>query len=99
MPLYYYREVFLVAVNCTAIMGATLSSHTESANEKGGKLDLSEGDGELMLEISRYVDTLCNDHPNEALVPFKRPFVWKSSLFFSNFNSLSENENENYVVR
>ena len=79
-------------------MGATLSSRTEwtSASEKGGKLDFSKADGELLLEILKHVETLCRDYPREASVQFKRPFLWKSSLVFSQFNSLSNND---YIVR
>lgn len=79
-------------------MGATLSSRTEwtSASEKGGKLDFSKANEELLMEILTNVETLSRDNPREASVLFKRPFAWNSSLALSHFDSLSQNEN--YVV-
>ncbi len=80
-------------------MGATLSSRAEwtSASDKGGKLDFSKANEALLLEILKYVETLCNDHPREAIVIFKRPFVWKTSLSFNQFDQLTFNEN--YIFR
>ena len=76
-------------------MGATLSSRAEwtSANEKGGKLDFSKTNESLLLETLKYVQALCKDHPREACVVFKRPFVWKSSLSLPGFDNLKQDEN------
>lgn len=73
-----------------AAMGATLSCRAEwtSASDKGGKLDFSKSNEALLLEILKYVEDLCRDHPREADVIFKRPFAWKTSLSLSNFESL-----------
>lgn len=82
-------------------MGATLSSRAEwtSARDKGGKLDFSKANEVLLLEILRYVETLCKDNPREATVVFKRPFVWKSSLSLPNFEQLKQSSNEEYSSR
>ena len=80
-------------------MGATLSSRVEwtSASQKGGKLDFSKTNENILREIVKYVETLCRSNPREAQVVFKHPFVWKSSLGLSSFDSLkSEDE---YVLR
>ena len=80
-------------------MGASLSSRAEwtSASEKGGKLDFSKTNEALLLEILKYVETLDRDHPREATVAFKRPFIWKTSLSWPNFQSLEQNDE--YVYR
>ena len=71
-------------------MGATLSCRAEwtSASDKGGKLDFSKSNEALLLEILKYVEDLCREHPREADVVFKRPFVWKTSLSLTNFEPL-----------
>lgn len=71
-------------------MGATLSSRVEwtSASDKGGKLDFSKTNENILREIVKYVETLCRNNPREALVVFKHPFVWQSSLGLSNFEPL-----------
>ncbi len=75
-------------------MGATLSCRAEwtSASDKGGKLDFSKSNESLLLEVLKYVEGLCRDHSREALVLFKRPFVWSSSLSYSQFSQLKNNE-------
>ena len=82
-------------------MGATLSSRTEwtSATDKGGKLDFSKANEAVLVEILKYVEDLCKEHPREATVVFKRPFVWKSSLAFNQFERLKQIPNEEYVFR
>lgn len=82
-------------------MGATLSSRAEwtSATDKGGKLDFSKANEAVMLEILGYVEALCNDHPREATVLFKRPFVWSSSLSLTNFEKLKTLPNGEYTSR
>ena len=76
-------------------MGAALSSRAEwtSASEKGGKLDFSKANERLLLEILQYVETLCKDHPREASVTFKRPFVWKTSLSLTAFDGMKDGGN------
>lgn len=71
-------------------MGATLSCRAEwtSASDKGGKLDFSKSNEALLLEILKFAEELCREHPREAEVVFKRPFVWKTSLSLSNFETL-----------
>ena len=71
-------------------MGATLSSRVEwvSASDKGGELGFSSANEGLLLDILNNVESLCRDHPREAEVIFKRPFIWKSSLDLSQFDSL-----------
>jgi len=71
-------------------MGATLSSRVEwtSASDKGGKLDFSKTNENILREIVKYVETLCRNNPREAQVVFKHPFVWKSPLSLSNFEPL-----------
>ena len=83
----------------TPVMGATLSCRAEwtSASEKGGKLDFSKSNEALLLEILKYVEDLCRDHPREADVVFKRPFVWKTSLSLSNFEPLRRGDE--YTLR
>ena len=82
-------------------MGATLSSRTEwtSARDKGGKLDFSKTNEAVLVEILKYVESLCREHPREATVLFKRPFVWRSSLAFTDFERLRQIPNEEYVFR
>lgn len=79
-------------------MGATLSSRIEwtSAGEKGGKLDFNKSNEELLLQVLKYLEILYKEHPREASVLFKRPFVWNSSLPLSHFNSLGS---EGYKIR
>ena len=79
-------------------MGATLSSRIEwtSASDKGGKLDFNKSNEELLLQILKYLEVLYKEHPREAAVLFKRPFVWNSSLPLSQFSSLSS---QGYLVR
>ncbi len=79
-------------------MGAALSCRAEwtSASDKGGKLDFSKTNESLLVEILRYVELLCRDHPREALVVFKRPFVWKSSVNLSSFDQLKRDESYNF---
>ena len=80
-------------------MGATLSCRAEwtSASEKGGKLDFSKTNEALLLEILKYVESLCKDHPRESTVLFKRPFTWNSSLGLAQFESLKRSDN--YISR
>ena len=75
-------------------MGAALSSRAEwtSASGKGGKLDFSKANEGLLLEILQYVETLCKEHPREASVTFKRPFVWKTSLSLTAFDGMKHGE-------
>lgn len=75
-------------------MGAALSCRAEwtSASEKGGKLDFSKTNESLLVEIVKFAETLSRDHPREAQVVFKRPFVWKSSLALSSFDQLKQDE-------
>ena len=82
-------------------MGATLSSRAEwtSASDKGGKLDFSKSNETLLLEILEYVETLCREHPREASVAFKRPFVWKSSLLLNQFDVLKTSASDDYIFR
>ena len=82
-------------------MGATLSSRAEwtSARDKGGKLDFSKANEALLLEILGYVETLCREHPREATVLFKRPFVWSTSLLLTNFEKLTSLPNGEYSGR
>ncbi len=82
-------------------MGATLSSRTEwtSASNKGGKLDFSKTNEAVLVEILRYVEALWKEHPREATVLFKRPFVWRSSLAFTDFDKLRHIPNEEYIFR
>lgn len=79
-------------------MGATLSSRAEwtSATDKGGKLDFSKANEAVLLDILGYVQALCSDHPREATVLFKRPFVWSSSL---NLEKLSKLPSGEYISR
>lgn len=72
-------------------MGATLSSRIEwtSAGGSGGKLDFSRSNEQLLHDMLRYVETIATEHPTEAEVVFKRPFVWNTWLQLSNFSSLS----------
>ena len=80
-------------------MGATLSSRVEwtSASNKGGKLDFSKTNENILREIVKYVENLCRNNPREAQVVFKHPFVWTSSLTLSNFSSLKSGDD--YVLR
>lgn len=80
-------------------MGATLSSRVEwtSASNKGGKLDFSKTNENILREIVKYVENLCRNNPREAQVVFKHPFVWTSSLGLSNFSSLKSGDD--YVLR
>lgn len=80
-------------------MGATLSSRVEwtSASNKGGKLDFSKTNENILREIVKYVENLCRNNSREAQVVFKHPFVWTSSLTLSNFNSLKSEDD--YVLR
>lgn len=80
-------------------MGAALSSRAEwtSASETGGKLDFSKANVELLLDILRYVEELCRDHPREATVIFRQPFSWKSSLTMDKLEALGSSED--YEVR
>lgn len=80
-------------------MGATLSSRVEwtSASNKGGKLDFSKTNENILREIVKYVENLCRNNPREAQVVFKHPFVWTSSLALSNFSSLKSGDD--YVLR
>ena len=80
-------------------MGTTLSSRVEwtSASDKGGKLDFSKTNENIMREIVKYIDTLCKSSPRESQVVFKHPFVWKSSLNISSFDSLRTGDE--YVCR
>jgi len=73
-------------------MGATLSSRIEwtSVGDKGGKLDFNKSNEELLVQVLNYLEVLNEEHPREASVLFKRPFVWNSSLSFSQFNTLEE---------
>ena len=82
-------------------MGATLSSRAEwtSAREKGGKLDFSKANEALLLEILGYVETLSLEYSREALVVFKRPFVWSSSLPVSAFEKLNGYYSQEYTTR
>lgn len=75
-------------------MGATLSCRAEwtSASDKGGKLDFSKSNEALLLEILKFVEDLCREHQREADVVFKRPFVWKTSLSLTNFESLKRGD-------
>ena len=75
-------------------MGATLSSRVEwtSASSKGGKLDFSKTNENIMREIVKYVENLCRNNPREAQVVFKHPFTWTSSLAFSSFHSLKSGD-------
>ena len=79
-------------------MGAALSCRAEwtSASDKGGKLNFSKTNESLLVEILKYVETLSRDHPREATVVFKRPFVWKSALDLSSFDHLKQNEDYNF---
>lgn len=90
-----------LSVYCSQEMGATLSSRAEwtSARDKGGKLDFSKANEAVLLEILSYVEGLYKDHPREATVIFKRPFVWKSSLSLSKFENLRTVSNDEYVFR
>ena len=80
-------------------MGATLSSRTQwtSASSKGGILNFSTGDGQLLSEISRFIDDLCKFHSLEASLVFKTPFKWKSKTSWPQFNSLCNDRN--YVAK
>ena len=75
-------------------MGATLSSRVEwtSASSKGGKLDFSKTNENILREIVRYVQNLCRSHPREAQVVFKHPFAWNSPLDISTFHSLKSGD-------
>lgn len=78
----------------TKTMGAALSSRAQwtSAKDKGAKLDFSKANEALLLEILENSESLCQDHPREAAVTFKRPFVWTSSLTLESFESLRSDE-------
>lgn len=78
----------------SAKMGATLSSRAEwtSASEKGGKLDFSKSNETLLLEILKYLENLCKERPREAMVVFKRPFVWNSSITLSQLEPLKRGD-------
>ena len=98
--MYCHGNVCLAVSRCTdssskasklsGTMGATLSCRAEwtSASDKGGKLDFSKSNEALLLEILKFVEDLCREHPRESDVVFKRPFVWKTSLSLSNFEPL-----------
>lgn len=79
----------------TKAMGAALSSRAQwtSAKDKGAKLDFSKANEALLLEILENSESLCQEHPREASVIFKRPFVWTSSLVLESFQSLKSDEN------
>ena len=80
-------------------MGATLSSRIEwtSASIKGGKLDFSKTNENILREIVKYIENLCRSNPREAQVVFKHPFVWTSSIGISTFDSLKSGDE--YVFR
>lgn len=80
-------------------MGAALSSRAEwtSASEKGGKLNFSKTNEALLLEILKYTERLCKDHPREASVTFKRPFVWQTSLRPKNFDGMKHGEDYSFT--
>jgi hypothetical protein len=75
-------------------MGATLSSRVEwtSASSKGGKLDFSKTNENILREIVRYVENLSRSHPREAQVVFKHPFAWNSPLGISTFHALKSGD-------
>lgn len=75
-------------------MGATLSYRAEltSESDKESKFDSSN-----LNEVLLLVENLCKEHTREALVPFKRPFIWTSALELAQFDSLKSNKE--YIFR
>lgn len=63
-------------------MGATLSSRAQwtSVSTAGNKLDFTKSNEELLRDILSFVESFPTQHPSEAGVVFKRPFVWETSL-------------------
>ncbi len=82
-------------------MGATLSSQAEitSANPKEeGKIEFSTQNETLLKNVLRYVETLSNEHQQEAEVVFKQPFEWKTSITPADFEKQNFGEKA-YKIR
>ena len=75
-------------------MGATLSSRAQwtSVSTTGNKLDFTKSNEELLKDILSFVEAFPTQHPGEAGVVFKRPFVWETSLSPDKFLNLNEDE-------
>ena len=79
-------------------MCSALSSRVEwtSASDSGGKLDFSRSNESFLQEVIKYIEDVVREHHHESEVTFKSPFVWKSSLGISSFDSLKSPE---YIIR
>ena len=81
-------------------MGATLSSRAQwtSVSTTGNKLDFTKSNEELLKDILSFVESFPTQHPSEAGVVFKRPFVWETSLSPDKFLNLSEDEYDKRLI-
>ena len=81
-------------------MGATLSSRAQwtSVSTTGNKLDFTKSNEELLKDILSFVESFPSQHPSEAGVVFKRPFVWETSLSPDKFLNLSEDEYDKRLI-
>jgi len=75
-------------------MGATLSSRAQwtSLSSTENKLDFTKSNEELLRDILSFVESFPSQHPSEAAVVFKRPFVWETSLSPDKLINLSTDE-------
>ena len=82
-------------------MGATLSSRAQwtSVSTTSNKLDFTKSNEELLKDILSFVESFPAQHPSEAGIVFKRPFVWETSLAPDKFLNLSEDEYDKRLIK
>ena len=82
-------------------MGATLSSRAQwtSVSTTTSKLDFTKSNEELLKDILSFVESFPTQHPCEAEVVFKRPFVWETSLTPDKFLNLSTDEYDKRLMK